>query len=133
MTFTYDDPNNSDLEAVRFRIQDIDEDRPLLTDEEIEYELSEADDDVLQAALSCAEVLVARGSHKVTKKINGRQINYSDLTAQYQALVATLQAKINRADLGDYTLPSAGADISDRQTADSSYPIELEHTDLDRP
>ena len=134
MTWTYSgDPAASGTDAVRYKIQDTDEDRPLLLDEEIEYELGEADDDVLAAALSCAEVLVARGAHKVTKKINNRQINYSDLTGQYERLVAALQAKIARADAGSYTLPSAAADIADRQTADAGYPVEFEHTDLDRP
>lgn len=133
MTWTYGgNPAEDDVDAVRYRIQDTDEDRPLITDEEIEYELDEADDDILQAALSCAEVLVARGAHKVTKKINNRQINYSDLTAQYRALVDTLREKIARSEVGSYTIPSAAADIADRQTADSEYPVELEHTDLGR-
>ena len=134
MTWTYSgDPSASSTDAVRYKIQDTDEDRPLLLDEEIEYELSESDDDVFRAALSCAEVLLARGAHKVTKKINNRQINYSDLAEQYRVLVESLQAKIARSDLGSYTIPSVAADIADRQTADASYPVELEHTDLDRP
>jgi len=124
MTFTYSDPSDSDLEAVRFRIADTDSDRPLLTDEEIEYELAEANDDVLLAALGCAEALVARGSHKVTKKIGAMSINYSDLTAQYSALAASLEAKINRTDLS-YTVPTVGA-IADK----AQYPDVLEPTDV---
>jgi hypothetical protein len=126
MTFTYTGPNTA-AEKVRYHIQDTDSGRPLLTDAEIAYELVEAGNDVLQAALACAETLVARGSHKVTKKIGDRQINYSDLVAQYQALAATLQARIQRGDFS-YTAPEAG------QVADSAnYPKEFEHTDLEGP
>lgn len=124
MTWTYDDPNNSNLEAVRFMIQDVNQDFQLLQDEEIEYTLSEADDDVLAASLACAEALVARGSHKVTKKNKDRSINYSDLTAQYEKLVAVLQAKIQRGD-NSYNMPTIG------KVADSdNYPSVFNPTDL---
>lgn len=127
MTFSYDDPNNSSLEAVRFRIADTDEDRPLLSDEEIEFELSEADDDVLAASLACAEALLAKGAHRVTKKIGDRSINYSDLTGQYEKLVAVLQSKIQRGDFS-YTVPSTGF------VADTVYyPRAFETTDLAGP
>lgn len=122
MTFTYDDPSSSDLEAVRYRIADTDSDRPLLKDEEIEYELAEADDDVLLAALGCAEALIARGSHKVTKKIGQMTINYSDLVTQYTALAASLQSKIGRSDM-DLAVPASGK-VADSQNC----PAELETT-----
>jgi len=124
MTFYYEDPSGSDLEAVRFRLQDTDEDRPLLTDEEIEFELAEASDDVLAATLACAEALVARGSHKVTKKIGDRQIDYSNLISQYQSLANTLRDKIQRGDFG-YTIPEAGK-VADTE----NYPIAFEPTDI---
>lgn len=125
-TFTYTGPN-SDAEKVRYHIQDTDSGRPLLTDAEIAYELVLAGNDVLQAALACAETLVAKGAHKVTKKIGPRTINYSDLTSQYQALVATLQERIQRGDFS-YTVPEAG------QVADSAnYPKDFEHADLAGP
>lgn len=127
MTFTYDNPNDSDLEAVRFRLQDIDEDKPLLTDEEIEFELAEVDDNILLATLACAEVLVARGAHKVTKKIGQMTINYSDLTDHYIALVGILHAKIQRGD-NSFIIPTAGkvADVT-------GYPKEFETTVLAWP
>lgn len=127
MTFSYDDPSASNLEAVRFRIADTDSDRPLLTDEEIEYELAEAGDDVLQAALSCAEALAARGSHKVTKKIGAMTINYSDLTAQYACLVEVLREKIQRGDMA-FSAPEIGK-VADAE----NYPVEFEPTDIGGP
>ncbi len=129
MTWTYSgDPSESGLDAVRYRIQDTDEDRPLLEDEEIEYELIEANNDVLQAALSCAEALIARGSHMVTKKISGEiTINYSDLTGQYERLVESLRAKIQRGDYA-FTMPTIG------KVADTEhYPREFEPSDVTRP
>jgi len=126
MAFTYTSPTTS-AEKVRYHIQDTDSSRPLLTDAEIAYELNLAGGDVLLAALGCARTLVARGSHKVTKKIGDRQIDYSDLTAQYQSLVAALEERISRADMAS-TVPDAG-----EKTADSKYPAALEHTDLAGP
>ncbi len=126
MTWTYSgDPSESALDAVRYRLQDTDEDRPLLEDEEIEYELTEADNDVLQAALSCAEALIARGSHMVTKKISGEMtINYSDLTSQYVQLVEILQIKIRKEDLS-FILPSI------KKVKDSdNYPVIFEPADV---
>lgn len=126
MTFTYTGPTTA-AEKVRYHIQDTDSGRPLLTDAEIAYELVLAGNDVLQAALACAETLVAKGAHKVTKKIGPRTINYSDLTSQYRALVATLQERIQRGDFS-YTVPEAG------QVADSAnYPKDFEHSDLAGP
>ncbi len=126
MTFTYTGPNTA-AEKVRYHIQDTDSGRPLLTDAEIAYELVEAGSNVLQAALACAETLVARGAHKVTKKIGPRTINYSDLVGQYQALVSTLQERIQRGDFS-YTAPEAGT------VADSAnYPKEFENTDVGGP
>ena len=127
MTFVYDDPNNSHTEAVRFLIQDVDDTRQLLQDEEIEYLLSEADDDVLAASLACAEALLAKGAHRVTKKIGDRSINYSDLTGQYEKLVAVLQAKIRRGDYS-YTVPIIGT-VADA----TNYPPEFDPTDIAGP
>jgi hypothetical protein len=126
MTFTYTGPNTA-AEKVRYHIQDTDSGRPLLTDAEIAYELAEAGNNVLQAALACAETLVAKGAHRVTKKIGPRTINYSDLTSQYRALAATLQERIQRGNLG-YTAPEMG------KVADSTnYPKEFENTDVSGP
>jgi hypothetical protein len=121
--FTYSGPN-SNAEKVRYHIQDTDSGRPLLTDAEIAYELVLAGNDILQAALACAETLVARGAHKVTKKNKDRSINYSDLTAQYTKLVEILQAKVQRGD-NSYTMPTIG------KVADSeNYPSAFNPTDL---
>jgi len=126
MAFTYTGPNTA-AEKVRYHIQDTDSSRPLLTDAEITYELDQAGGDVLVAALGCARTLVARGSHKVTKKIGDLQIDYSDLTSQYQSLVAALEERICGADMVS-AVPDAG-----EKTADSEYPTALEHTDLAGP
>jgi hypothetical protein len=118
-------PGMTDIEKVRYHIQDNDESVQLLSDDEIQYELDEADNDILAASLACAEALVARGAHKVTKKIGQTTINYSDLTANYERLVSVLQAKIQRAD-ASFSVPQSGevADVS-------NYPKAFELTDLE--
>jgi hypothetical protein len=109
------------INNVRRAIQDKNPDRPLLSDEEIYDELIAASGDTLAASLACAEALVARGAHKVTKKIGDRQINYSDLLGHYQALVEVLQAKIQQRDFSHGTY--RGGKVEDK------YPIKFLYSD----
>jgi hypothetical protein len=118
------------INDIRRAIQDKNPDRPLLSDEEIYDELIAAGGDTLAASLACAEALVARGAHKVSKKIGDRQINYSDLLGHYQALVALLEDKIRRLGLA-YVKPPTGK-VSGGKVADvDNYPIEFQHSDAD--
>ena len=128
MTFSYGgDPSNDLVDAVRFRVADTNPDSPLFEDEEILFELTEADNDSLRAALACAEVLVARASQKITKKIGQMQISYSDLTDQSLKLVDVLQAKVQRNDMS-FIVPKIG------KTADSkNYPLLFEPNDVTGP
>ena len=112
------------INEVRRTIQDKNPDRPLLSDEEIYDSLAASGGDTLAASLACAEALVARGAHKVSKKIGDRQINYSDLLGHYQALVEVLQAKIQQRDFSHGTY--RGGKVEDK------YPTVLSNflTDL---
>jgi len=128
MTFTYDDPNSSDLESVRYKIGDTDSDNPQLTDEEIEYELAEANSSILLAAARCASALAARYARKVTKKIGDRSINYSDLAAQYRSLAADLESQHQQGAYSGYSVPDIGkvADVE-------NYPVTFEPSDVGQP
>lgn len=109
------------INDVRRAIQDKNPDRQLLSDEEIYDEMAAAEGDSLVASLGCAELLVARGAHKVSKKIGDRQINYSDLLGHYQALVEVLQAKIQQRDFSHGTY--RGGKVEDK------YPINFLYSD----
>ena len=127
MSFTYDNPTGSELEAVRLKIGDTDSDFQQLSDEEIEYELTEANGSILLASSRCASSLAAKYSRKVTKKIGGMSINYSDLAEQYRKLAADLLEQYNSIGYA-VTVPEVG------KVADAAnYPKEFEHTDLAAP
>ncbi len=113
------------INNVRRAIQDKNPERQLLSDEEIYDELVAAEGDSLAASLGCAELLVARGAHKVTKKIGDRKIDYSDLVGHYQALAAMLRDKIQQRDYVVSGRFRAG-DVADS----GNYPNKLLYSDI---
>lgn len=69
MTFTYSgDPSDSDQDAVRFEIQDIDTTAPLIQDEEIAYALAQ-ESTVLAASARCCEALARRFAAKADLQV----------------------------------------------------------------
>lgn len=60
MTWTYTGPASGTKDQVRFVIGDTDSARPLLTDEEIAFCLTQASDSVNAAAVSCAKAILAK-------------------------------------------------------------------------
>ncbi len=63
MTFTYSgDPSTSTRNYVRFLIHDTDSTDALFSDEELNYVISEWNNDAYKAARECAEILIARFS-----------------------------------------------------------------------
>lgn len=63
MTFTYSgDPSTSTRNYVRFLINDVDSTDALFSDEELNYVISEWNNDAYDAARECAEILIARFS-----------------------------------------------------------------------
>lgn len=93
MSFSYgDDPTNSDIDYVRDKLQDIDEDKPLLSDESIQAEIDAVGKRL--AAARCARKIAARFSRKVTKSIGSRSIQYSNLASQYFSLAKELEDEV---------------------------------------
>jgi hypothetical protein len=80
------DPSKSDLDMVRFRLQDVDPfhtDEWFFEDEEIEAALTAAGNMPLLAAERLARTLGARFSRRVTFSLGGDSKNYSDLAQQF--------------------------------------------------
>lgn len=84
------DPSASPRDEVRYRIGDIDETNPLLSDEEIDYELAQAGDDVLAAAIGGVRRLIARWMRAVDKSVEGLSVSYSQRITNAQALLKEL-------------------------------------------
>jgi uncharacterized UPF0160 family protein len=95
LTWSYSgDPSNSAEDAVRFLVNDTDEDRQEFQDEEIAWLLTEADDDVYRAASYAARRLHSRYAAKIDKAVGDLKISYSDRAKAYSDLVTELEAKI---------------------------------------
>jgi hypothetical protein len=84
MTWTYSNPSASTRDAVRFLIGDTDSTDPLLSNEEIDYTLTEAGNSVYQAA---HDACYAIGSKFVrlaqSKSVGDMSISYANRGQQY--------------------------------------------------
>lgn len=93
------DPSSSEKDAVRFLLQDTDADRPLMTDEEIAWVISEADpiwDSNYATAALCADILVAKFAAMGTISADGVSISVADLGTRYANLAISLRKTYSR-------------------------------------
>jgi hypothetical protein len=97
MTFTYVGPATSDRDKVRFLIQDTDSTAPHMTDEEINWLISEWAD-VYDAAANAADVLAGQYAHKAdySKSVGDLSLNetFSTQSQRFSALAVSL--RLNR-------------------------------------
>ena len=87
------DPGSSELDEVRFWVQDTDESFPLLQDEEISYLLDAwipATGSTLFVAAVAAEVVSARFASEVSVSADGVSVQVSELQGRYERLAAQL-------------------------------------------
>ena len=88
MSATYDNPSASSKDAVRFLIRDTDTTVALVTDEEIEWLLTQ-EANVYMAAYAAAQTAVTTAARKGRKKIGNLEI--SDAGGEgYQTVIARL-------------------------------------------
>ena len=96
MTFTYSgDPSTSIRNYVRFLIHDTDSTDALFSDEELNYVISEWNNDAYKAARECAEILIARFSRLAdssSKSVGDISVSesYSSKIAHYKELANSL-------------------------------------------
>jgi len=100
MAWTYD-PTDLDkstaagrLNVVRFLVGDTESNKPQVQDEEINFGLSESQDDVYYAAIYISDSLIAKYARLVTTEIDGDLlVEYSDLLKNYRMLSDDLNRK----------------------------------------
>ena len=125
MTWTYNDPSNSDLEAVRFEIQDTVSSAPLLQDEEINYVLAQESPttdpltqaQILSAAAHCCEALGRRFAAQADTAMGDLSITYSKSAQGYFT-----QAKALRARAQGMQAPWAGGQSLSEKAARAQNP-----------
>ncbi len=97
MTFTYSgDPSASNKDQVRFLVADTDATSPVLSDEEINWIISECSSSIPRAALAAAEEVLSRLARQVDKSVGDLRISASQRHAQYKETVARLRKKAGR-------------------------------------
>ena len=103
MTFSYDaadlSTSNSGgrLNAVRLLVGDTDSNDPLVQNEEITFALSQAGDNIYNAASWVANIIASKFARLVDTQLDGAlSSKYSDLTQKYKALSAQLRQEGQR-------------------------------------
>jgi len=93
MAWTYtNDPANVALDRVRFMIGDIDADDPQITDEELNWLISDEGSEI-SAAIAAVRNLIAQYARLVDKSVDGLSISYSQRRDNLKELMATLKAR----------------------------------------
>jgi hypothetical protein len=104
MAWTYSgDPATSDLDELRFMIQDTREELPLLLDEEINYLIAEwmpRYDSLTYCAAIGAQIISRKFAGVVTVSADGVSVNTSELAARYKEMAAGLREEYKSAQVG---------------------------------
>ena len=104
LTFTYSEANiNTALAKVRTLVGDVDSTNPLLSDEVINFFISEASDNIYTAAYLSANAIQAKFARFADTTIESVSVNYSQKALQYAALARDLKA---HAEMNDISSPS---------------------------
>lgn len=95
MSFNYSgDPADSDLDAVRFNIQDTDSNDQLLQDEEITYLLNQ-NGSVLAASVAAAERIATQFSRQADVSTGDQSVDFSQRAENYRQVANKLQQRLD--------------------------------------
>jgi hypothetical protein len=118
LTFTYSSSSiSTNLAKVRLRLGDTNSDDPLLTDEEINYFLDVAEDDIPTAALKSCRAIVAKFARTVNDSAGGINSSKTSKFQQYRDLLAELEEEVRAS--GTATPHVGGISIEREDEADS--------------
>ena len=131
-TFTYTyDPTNVPRDAVRFTLQDTDEDNVLLWDEEIVYLLARSDGNTVRASILGARAVMAKFARMADREQAGKyQVYYTDKVGQYQSIIDSLEDQLASSEDSGVDIHYGGIDICtvDEIRRDESRVHNLFHT-----
>lgn len=126
MTFTYD--LDTDIGKVRFKIGDTVQASALVTDEEIEFTLSDQGDDVIQASIACCRAILAKWSREFDRNNVGMSASRSQRFNQMESLIADLVAQSSRAAAPFF----GGTSISESDDIAEDEDVKQSPFDIDR-
>lgn len=104
MSWSYSrDPSDSDLDAVRFYVQDTDPNDQLISDEEIEFLIAQwtpVYGSNLMVAAMAAEAIAAKFAREVSYSADGVSVGVNELQTKYDALASSLRDQYKQFDIG---------------------------------
>lgn len=104
MSWSYSgDPSDSNLDAVRFYVQDTDANDQLISDEEIEFLVAQWNPiygSNLWTASMVAEAISAKFAREVSYSADGVSIGVNDLQGKYDQLALSLRDQYKQFDIG---------------------------------
>lgn len=104
MSWNYSgDPAVSDLDAVRYYVQDTDESDQLVSDEEIAFMLSQwsgVNDSTIYVASMIAENIAGKFAREVAYSADGVSVGTSELQDKYRQLAVSLRDQYARMTVG---------------------------------
>lgn len=119
MTFTYDETDlSTNLAKIRTLISDVDSTDQLLSDEVINFYLSEASDNIYTAAYLAANAIQAKFARLVDTSIESVSVKYSQKAAQYAALSKDLKSQAEQQEVVLPSVLGVSIDAMDNQEAD---------------
>ena len=114
MAWSYSkDPSANNKDHVRFLIGDTDSTSEQLSDEEVNHTLTETTSNVYQAAILCAESLIAKYSRFADKAIGDLRNSFSQRVEHYKGLRETLR---NRSGIRAAAPYAGGISVSDKNS-----------------
>lgn len=115
--FTYGgDPDNNDVDAVRFEVGDTAIERPLVRDNEIKYALQK-EGSVLRAAARIADHLAARFAREGTIRVSSVTNEKIDVSKEYRELAKALRQRAITAS--SFVIPSISKDAKRANETDT--------------
>jgi hypothetical protein len=104
MSWNYSgDPADSDLDAVRFYVQDTDTLDQLISDEEIEFLIAQwvpVYGSLIMVASMAAEAIAAKFAREVSYSADGVSIGVQELQQKFDALALSLRDQYKQFDIG---------------------------------
>lgn len=108
MTWSYSgDPSDSDLDAIRFFVQDTDSEDQFISNEEIEFLIdlwNPVYGNNMMIAAMVAEAISAKFAREVSYSADGVAVGVQELQQKYDALAASLRDQYKQYDIGAGTM-----------------------------
>lgn len=95
-------------DAVRVLVGDIDTNNQLVSDEQIVFALSQAQNDVYNASAIVARMLAAKYASRADSKLDEAETKFSQLRASYLQLASSLEAQSTKFGSMSLGVPLAG-------------------------